>query len=92
AIHRRKEDYFWQTYMGISDDQAGATKAQTEWTHFLSQGSRIEEIRQQIAAAENISDSEQREQTLQGLNGWLAMFQAHAIESRQAQQLKNELI
>ncbi|WP_438883202.1 hypothetical protein, partial [Bacillus cereus group sp. BC257] len=51
-----------------------------------------EEIRQQIAAAENISDSEQREQTLQGLNGWLAMFQAHAIESRQAQQLKNELI
>ncbi|WP_217531758.1 M3 family metallopeptidase [Vibrio metschnikovii] len=92
AIHRRKEDYFWQTYMGISDDQAGATKAQTEWTHFLSQGSRIEEIRQQIAAAENISDNEQREQTLQGLNGWLAMFQAHAIESLQAQQLKNELI
>ncbi|HDY8201785.1 TPA: hypothetical protein RQL13_004171, partial [Vibrio vulnificus] len=43
TIHRTKEDFFWETYMGISDDHQGSTKAQTEWTNFLSQASKINE-------------------------------------------------
>ena len=27
-VHRRKEDLFWSTYMGTSDDQAGFTAAE----------------------------------------------------------------
>ncbi|NVD08607.1 M3 family oligoendopeptidase [Vibrio sp. JPW-9-11-11] len=92
AIHRTKEDFFWQTYMGISDDHQGSTQAQTEWTNFLSDANQISVIKQQLDAAEHISDPEQKQLTQTGLAGWLATFQSHAIEGEQAQQLKNELI
>ncbi|WP_391091489.1 M3 family metallopeptidase [Vibrio sp. NH-UV-68] len=92
TIHRSKEDFFWQTYMGISDDHEGSTQAQTAWTHFLSDATQISAIKQQLEAAEHITDHEQRHSTQTGLKGWLATFQAHAIEGEQAQQLKNELI
>ncbi len=92
TIHRVKEDFFWDTYMGISDDHEGSTKAQTEWTQFLSDASKIEAIKAQLSAAENIEDIDEKQSTKVGLQGWLAMFESHAIESESAQALKNDLI
>ncbi|MCV5735397.1 hypothetical protein OFN56_26210, partial [Escherichia coli] len=46
AIHRTKEDFFWETYMGISDDHDGSTQAQTAWTSFLSNAEQITAIKQ----------------------------------------------
>jgi len=92
AIHRSKEDFFWETYMGISDDHDGSTKAQTAWTNFLSDAEQITAIKQQLEAAESIADTTEKQQTLIGLQGWLATFQSHAIEGSDAQSLKNELI
>ena len=91
-IHRVKEDFFWETYMGISDDHEGSAKAQTAWTKFLSTAQQIQDVRDQLAQAEHISDAAEKAQTVQGLKGWLAMFEAHAIESEQAQELKDQLI
>lgn len=92
TIHRSKEDFFWDTYMGISDDHEGSTKAQTAWTSFLSNAQQIAEIKQQLEAAESIADAEEKQATQTGLTGWLNTFQAHAIEGDEAQALKNELI
>jgi oligoendopeptidase F len=92
AIHRTKEDFFWETYMGTSDDHEGSSKAQTEWTQFLSQASQIEAINQQLEAAENIADEQEKQSTIKGLNGWLATFKAHAIEGEDSQKLKADLI
>lgn len=91
-LHRVKEDFFWDTYMGISDDHEGSAQAQTAWTQFLSAGEQIQAIRVQIEAAHNIADPEQKQKTLTGLKGWLAMFESHALESESAQQLKANLI
>ncbi len=91
-IHRTKEDFFWQTYMGISDDHDGSTQAQTAWTRFLSNAEQISTIKQQLAAAESITDPQEKQQTITGLSGWLAMFESHAIEGQDAQTLKNQLI
>lgn len=91
-LHRVKEDFFWDTYMGISDDHDGSTQAQTAWTQFLSAGEQITTIRAQIDAAHNIADPELKQQTLTGLKGWLAMFESHALESQSAQQFKARLI
>ena len=92
AIHKEKEDFFWETYMGISDDHEGSTKAQTQWTQYLSNPLKINELKAQIDVASSIKDPEEKRQTIVGLSGWLAMFQAHSIESREAQQLKDKLI
>ena len=92
AIHRTKEDFFWETYMGISDDHDGSTQAQTAWTHFLSNAEQISHIKQQLESADSISDPQEKQQTITGLSGWLAMFESHAIEGEKAQVLKNKLI
>ncbi|MBE8577549.1 MULTISPECIES: M3 family metallopeptidase [Vibrio] len=92
ATHKAKEDFFWDTYMGISDDHDGSTLAQTQWTEFLSSAEQIAAIETQLAAIDEIQDPLEKESTLTGLNGWLATFRSHAIESEQSQKLKADLI
>lgn len=92
AIHKNKEDFFWETYMGTSDDHDGSTKAQTQWTQYLSNPDKISEILQQINAADSIKNELEKRQTIEGLTGWLAMFRAHSIESAKAHKLKEKLI
>ncbi|MDD9155286.1 M3 family metallopeptidase [Aliivibrio sp. S4TY2] len=92
SIHRTKENFFWDTYMGLSDDHQGSTEAETAWTKFLSNAEQITAIKEQIALVDTIENIEEKKQTLIGLTGWLATFESHAIESEQAQTLKSELI
>jgi len=92
SLHRAKEDFFWETYMGTSDDHEGSTQAETEWAAFLSSPAQITELKKQIEAVELLADSDEKTQTLIGLNGWLSTFRAHALESDQAQKLKAKLI
>ncbi|CAG9296210.1 M3 family metallopeptidase [Celerinatantimonas diazotrophica] len=92
SIHRRKEDLFWQTYMGTSDDHEGAAQALAEWTNFLSDDSYLEQIKAQLSNAQQLTDDNERAATIEGLLGWQAMFSAHAIESVQAKTLKDDLI
>lgn len=92
SIHVKKEDFFWKTYMGISDDHEGSTKAQTLWTQYLANPDKIKEVKAQLDAASEIEKESEKKATTAGLMGWLAMFQAHAIESKQAQVLKEQLI
>ncbi|KDN29010.1 peptidase M3 [Vibrio fortis] len=92
AIHQEKEAFFWDTYMGISDDHDGSTQAQTAWTQFLSNADKIAEVDAQLNNVNLIQDNEERVATTTGLQGWLATFKAHAIEGDEAQKLKGELI
>lgn len=92
SIHRTKENFFWDTYMGLSDDHQGSTEAETAWTNFLSNAEQISAVKEQITLAESITDNKEKKQTLIGLKGWLATFESHAIESEQAQNLKTGLI
>lgn len=92
ATHKTKEDFFWDTYMGISDDLDGSTLAQTQWTEFLSSAEQIKAIEAQLSTIDQIQDPQEKESTLTGLNGWLATFKSHAIESQDSQALKADLI
>ncbi|NOI66703.1 M3 family metallopeptidase [Vibrio sp. 99-8-1] len=91
-LHGKKEQFFWQTYMGLSDDQKGATQAETQWNSFLSDASNISAIQHHIDTLSTQTDNDENRATLIGLKGWLATFKAHAIESDQAKKLKAELI
>jgi len=92
AIHRKKEDLFWSTYMGTSDDHAGSAAAETAWTQFISDPKRLNTVREHIANEKKQPESTEREQTLTGLQGWQALFQANVLETEQSQQLKEGLI
>ncbi|EGU46280.1 putative peptidase [Vibrio ichthyoenteri ATCC 700023] len=92
AIHRTKEDWFWDTYMGLSDDHPAAAKAQTQWSQFLSSADNLKQVKQQLVQAQQIENSDERAATTHGLTGWLAVFKSHAIEDQQTAQQQADLI
>ncbi|WP_194436731.1 M3 family metallopeptidase [Vibrio fluminensis] len=92
AIHRNKEDFFWETYMGISDDHQGAAQAQTEWTQFLGRADNLRQVKHYLELANEIADEQEKQATIHALNGWLAVFNSHGIEDQQTAQQQAELI
>ncbi len=90
AIHREKEDLFWSTYMGTSDQSDEFAASEKRWADFISNASRISEIKAYLK--ELSEDSEENKNTKHGLKGWLALFESNALESETEQNLKAELI
>ncbi len=88
AVHRRKEDLFWTTYMGTSDDHKGSAEAESSWVAFISNTDRLTEIRAQLDGMTEGDDAA----TKVGLQGWLALFEANVLETEAAKSLKAELI
>lgn len=91
AIHRKKEDLFWSTYMATSNKSKEFALAEKQFTDFISDANRISEIKNHINQMPD-DDSEQNKATKKGLKGWLALFESNALESESAQKLKTELI
>lgn len=92
AIHRTKEDFFWDTYMGISDDHQGAAQAQTQWTQFLSSTENLRQVKHYLNLAEQLDDEQEKFATQHALNGWLAVFETHGIEDPATAKQQADLI
>lgn len=84
-VHRRKEDLFWSTYMGTSDDQAGFTAAEQAYKAFCADPARLPVLREMHAQAEE-------EDLRRGLGGWIAFFECNVIEDPGASALMDELV
>lgn len=91
AAHREKEDLFWSTYMATSDKTDDFTAAEKRWTDFISNASRIGEIKAYLAELSG-NNKEESLAVQHGLKGWLALFESNALESEVEQKLKAELI
>ncbi len=91
-VHRTKEDLFWDTYMGISDDHAGFAKAEQAFKAFLSDATRLGEVRAHLARLEREPANDERDALRHGLKGWLALFECHILDSEEARRCMNELI
>ena len=91
AAHREKEDLFWSTYMATSDKTDDFTAAEKRWTDFISNASRIGEIKAYLAELSGNNKAESLA-VQHGLKGWLALFESNALESEVEQKLKAELI
>lgn len=92
AVHEAKEDLFWRTYMGTSEDHDGFAKAETDYKVFVSNAERITAIKGFIEQVEKAEKDGEQTSLLAGLNGWLRFFQCNVIETREAQELMAELI
>ncbi|MFM4983304.1 M3 family metallopeptidase [Aeromonas veronii] len=84
-VHRRKEDLFWSTYMGTSDDQAGFTAAEQTYKAFCANPARLPELREMLVQADE-------DDLKRGLQGWIAFFECNVIEDPAAAALMDELV
>jgi len=102
AAHRRKEDLFWATYMGAGEDHEGFARAEKAWKAFVSDGGRLQAVRERIealeakgedisAGAETSSDKEARE-LLKGLRGWKALFEANGVEGEAGREGMDKIV
>ena len=85
AVHREKEDLFWAVHMATSDDHAGFARAERAFKAFVSDPGKLAAVRGQVSRLEALMAgggfSGEEAELLAGLKGWLALFEANAIES-----------
>jgi len=100
-VHTAKEDAFWTSYMGNADDAAAAraelARREVDLQGFLGDPARLAAVRAAIAYAEALLDApadvaRPHEDDLTALNGWLATFEAHALESDAARALQERIV
>jgi len=92
AVHKAKEDLFWATYMGTSDDHAGFTRAENAYKDFISDPERLKQTRSQLDQLGSLPPGPERDAIEHGLKGWLAVFEANVIESDEGRQLMHAII
>jgi len=92
AVHKTKEDLFWDTYMAVSNDDAGFSRAEQDYKNFISDPSRLAKVRAALACLPAADTDAEAAALRQGLKGWLALFEANIIDSDAARQLMAELI
>ncbi|MBI3229150.1 MAG: peptidase M3 [Burkholderiales bacterium] len=92
ALHKAKEDLYWATYMGTSDDHSGFTHAEQALKAFISCPTRLANTRQHRASVQALPATPERDALLHGLTGWIALFEANIIETPEARALMDQLI
>ena len=92
AVAEPNEDLFWTTYMGTSEEFEARAEAEKGYKRFIGNPARIAELKTQIAAVENSSSRECREDLLHGLRGWLRFFEVNAVESAAAREMESLLV
>ena len=95
TLHTEKEDAFWASYMGLSDnpDEARQTlsDAEIKQNRWLQDPDRLIEIRDRIEAL-GLDQREPANDAELSLWGWQHTLQAHAIESPEARALSEEVV
>lgn len=92
AIHKAKEDLFWDTYMAVSSDDAGFARAEESYKNFISDPQRLAEVRNALVSLPTTDADPETEALRHGLQGWQALFESNIIDNDAARQLMRELI
>ncbi|WP_238139438.1 M3 family metallopeptidase [Roseateles aquatilis] len=92
AVHKRKEDLFWATYMATSDDHEAFGRAETDYKAFISDPATLAATRGHLAAIEAAPPGADRDALAHGLRGWLALFEANIVDNDEGRRLMAELI
>jgi hypothetical protein len=90
ALHSHKEDLFWASKMGLTDDPSATRRALAEaeiaCNRFLQDPARLLVLREFEARGEG-TEGERRV-----LRGWVAMLRANTIEDPAARALSEEIV
>jgi len=91
-VHKAKENLFWDTYMAVSDDQAGFARAEQAFKAFIADPARLAEVRAHLAELEKAPEGEGKRALQHGLTGWLALFECNIIDNDTARRHMHDLI
>ena len=78
-VHRTKEDLFWDTYMGMSDDHAGFAEAEQAFKAFIADPASLEAVKTHLKRLEAEPDGGEKRALQHGLEGWRALFECHIL-------------
>jgi hypothetical protein len=92
AVHKVKEDLYWSTYMAISDDTEGLAKAEQAYKDFVSDPSRLAEVRRLLADLDDVPAAPAKDALKRGLSGWKALFECNVIDNDEARAHLRDLI
>lgn len=92
AVHKTKEDLFWDTYMAVSSDDAGFARAEEAYKNFISDPARLDTVRKALTSLGDTDADEAAAALRHGLKGWLALFESNIIDSDAARTMMAELI
>jgi hypothetical protein len=92
AVHTTKEQLFWSTYMGTTDDQAAFVRAERAYRDFVGDPARLSRTRQELSRLGEAAPSPERDALLHGLGGWLALFEANIIDSPDGRALLGDIV
>ena len=92
AVHQAKEQLFWATYMGTSDDDAGFARAEKAYKDFISDPGTLRAIRAHGTRLASRPSEPERDGLLHGLKGWQALFEANVIEHDEGRHLMHAIV
>lgn len=92
TVHKTKEDLFWDTYMAVSNDDAGFARAEEAYKNFISDPQRLASVRSALDSLPASDTDAAMAELRHGLKGWLAMFESNIIDSDEARQHMHALI
>lgn len=92
AVHKTKEDLFWDTYMAVSSDDAGFARAEEAYKNFISDPARLATVRTALASLGDTDADAATAALRHGLKGWLALFESNIIDNDTARTMMAELI
>src|SRR6185295_9858055 len=91
SLHQAKEESFWITKMALADDAEAAghaaERAEQSYNSFLQDPARLAELRAFERDAAGAGAEERHV-----LQGWIAMFGAHVVESAEGRALSSEIV
>ena len=93
-VHRAKEELFWATYMGFSEDHAGFARAEQAYKAFVSSPGTLDRVRDALARLEDGPDADgpDADGLRRGLKGWQAFFESQVLDSPEARTHMEELV
>jgi Zn-dependent oligopeptidase len=82
ALHRAKEEAFWETRMGLAERHAELVEAETALRRFLGDADRLKELRKRRDGSE--VTAEQRVV----MDGWILTLERNQVEDEEAREIQ----
>ncbi|QDQ80482.1 M3 family metallopeptidase [Paraburkholderia megapolitana] len=91
SIHRREGELYWLTHTGQSDDHAALAAASLERKLFTGDASRLAQCKHHLATLGAAASASSDDALVNGLKGWVRVFESNATGSPHAEALLKEL-